>query len=497
MLWYHFTGVLHFGQKEEGDIKEIFRGRRYMHTFAKLPSVRPSKKENMLKKIFTFFIITANMGNLNSRVDVVVVGGGPAGYSCAIFCARKGKKTVLIEKNEVGGVCLNRGCIPSKTVISSLKKGVVTPQEIERRKKTVVNRLKNSVISHIVKAGVKLINGTAQFLKDKELRVGGARITANNVVIATGSLPKPSPFDSSCIVTSDVAINEWISSPPSRILIVGGGAIGCEFATIFKKMGSDVIIVEILKHILPSVDEDVASIVEREFRKKKVKVISGDKVVEMKGKRITLSSGEVLEVDGVLWATGRVPCIQDLNLESAGVKLENGWIKVDNSLRTANHSIYAIGDCNGLSLTAYAGYIQALVVAKNILGRKSVYDKDLIPYAVFSDPEVAWVGLTQRAAEENGIDVSAVSLLMRTIGRSQTDEEIGGVCKLVIDSAGILRGAQLVGAHVSEIIHYLALLIKKGVSIEELSHLHHIHPSFTEVIWETALKFTDFSLHGE
>ncbi len=444
------------------------------------------------------------------KSEFIVIGGGPAGYSCAKFLSLSGKKIILVEKDEIGGICLNSGCIPTKAILSSIKrysgflKGVksgefvlkvdvsISGEEILKRKENVVRILKNGILNDLQKSGLKIIKGFARFEDEKTINVDGNKISSNGMVIAVGSVPLfPSPFKKSRRIISGEESFEWLKNPPSTLCIIGGGAIGCEMAQIFSGLGTKVTIVEIMEHILPFLDKDIADTMRRELEKGGIKVLAGKKVERFEEDRgsvkLRFNSGEEISADLVIIAAGRRANIEGLN--PAGIETGGGWIRVNENFETSVKGIYAIGDCNGISLTAYAGYLQAVFLTKIITGEKKPYPKEFIPGGIFTNPEVAWVGLTSKEAQKRGYEIEERSSLVREIGRAHAEGEIGGIVKITFDKkTKKILGFQLVSPHATEIVNYLGLLLLKGITIEEIALTHHLHPTFSEVLWETSLK---------
>jgi len=444
------------------------------------------------------------------KIDFIVIGGGPAGYSCAKFLSLSGKKTVLVEKDEIGGICLNRGCIPTKTILSSLKrfsgflKGIkggefvakgdvaLSTENIIKRKENVVRILKNGLLSELQKAGVKIIKGFAKFEDEKVLDVDGKKFSADGIVIAVGSSPLlPPPLKKTDRIIFAEESFDIMKNPPSNICIIGGGAIGCEMAQIFSALGSRVTVVEIMEHILPFLDKEIADTLRREMEKTGIKILSNRRVesFEENGSsvKLRLSGGEEIAAELVLIAAGRTANTENLNLR--GIETQRGWIRVNENFETSVSGIYAIGDCNGISLTAYGGYIQAVVLSNLINGEKRTYPGEFIPGGIFTNPEVAWAGLTSKEALKRGYEIGERSSLVREIGRAHAEGEIGGIAKITFEKrTKRVLGVQIVSPHATEIINYLGTLILKGVTVEDIAFTHHLHPTFSEVIWEASLK---------
>lgn len=446
------------------------------------------------------------------KYESIVIGGGPAGYSSAKFLSLSGKTTLLVESDEIGGVCLNRGCIPTKTILSFLKRylgfsrGVkggefllkgeisLSKENLFKKKENVVKILKNGILAGLQKAGVKILKGFARFDSEKIINVDGKNFSAETVLIAVGSLPTiPPPLKRSEKIIFAEESFEWMKNPPSHLCIIGGGAIGCEMAQIFSALGSKVIIVEIMEHILPFLDREIADTLRREMEKTGIKVLSGKRVdsfEEKKGEvKVYLDSGEEITANLLLISAGRRANTEVLGSKTAGIETEKGWIKVNENFETSVKGVYAIGDCNGISLTAYAGYLQAFLSSKIIMGEKKIYRKEFIPGGVFTNPEVAWVGLTSKEAQRRGYEIDERSALIREIGRAHAEGEIGGIAKITYEKkTKKLLGFQIVCPHATEIINYLSFFLLKGATIEDVALTHHLHPTFSEVFWEASTK---------
>jgi len=405
---------------------------------------------------------------------------------------------------------LNRGCIPTKTILSSLKRfsgflrGVkggefiangdvlLSREEVLKRKENVVRILKNGILSELQKAGVKIVKGFARFEGEKVLAVNGERLSADGIVIAVGSSPLiPPPLKKTDRIIFAEESFDSMKNPPSSICIIGGGAIGCEMAQIFSALGSKVTIVEIMEHILPFLDREIADTLRREMEKTGIKILSNKRVesFEENGNsvKLHLSGGDEITAELVLIAAGRKANTEELNL--IGIETERGWIRVNENFETSMSGIYAIGDCNGISLTAYAGYLQAVVLSNLIKGEKRTYPRDFIPGGVFTNPEVAWVGLTSKEALKRGYEIGERTSLVREIGRAHADGEIGGIAKITFEKkTKKVLGLQIVSPHATEIINYLGTLLLKGMTLEDIAFTHHLHPTFSEVVWEASVR---------
>lgn len=463
---------------------------------------------------------------------ITIIGGGPGGYTAAFEAAEAGAEVTLIEFSSMGGTCLNRGCIPTKSFKASAEAietahrptefgisgqcNVVPDMEaIVARKSKVSETLRGGLEKTCSRLNVNLIYGTAQIINANLVRVRTnegleQEVASDKVIIATGSknLDLPSlPVDHERIITSEDALE--LDHIPERLAIVGGGVIGSELACIFQAFGSKVTIVEGLDRILPlpSIDPDISKLMQREMKKRKISCElcrTVDKAESTEnGVSMTLGPSpfldqvpssaqkeKVVEADTVLVAVGRAPNTENLGLAEAGVETDQrGWIVVDEFCRTSHSGIYAIGDVLGPSkiMLAHVATMEGLVAARNCLGGNEVMAYDVIPSAVFTSPEVATVGLTEAQAKERGYTVSCVQRQFRELGMAQAMGEISGVIKLIMDSdSGKLLGAHLAGAHASDLIAEPTLALQLGAAGKDIGRTIHAHPTLAEGIFEAA-----------
>lgn len=438
-----------------------------------------------------------------TTTDLIIIGSGPGGYRAAGEAARLGLKVIVIESSEVGGTCLNCGCIPTKTwcheaeVLSIMRERGVEPsiqfEKILARKNDVVAQLRQGVETLLTTPGITLVRGKARFTDSKTVVVDGDQYTAPNIIIATGSSPKMIPvpgIDLPQVMSSTELLN--IDHVPQRLCIVGAGVIGMEFASIFNALGSEVTVVEFLKECLPALDSEVAkrlrTLMSRrgiDFRMQAgVKEITAEGVVyERKGKR------EVVPADVVLIATGRQPAIDDLGLDEAGIAYGRNGITVDEEMRTNVNSIYAIGDVNGRIMLAHAATYQGLHVVHQIVGKTDSIRLDIVPSAIFTSPEAAGVGLTEDACKASGRSYTCKKGHYRANGKALAMEATDGMLKLLADSDGHINGCHAYGAHASDMVQEVSCLMAKGATVGELADMVHIHPTLSEIIAETAALF--------
>ncbi|UCF78681.1 MAG: dihydrolipoyl dehydrogenase [Candidatus Eiseniibacteriota bacterium] len=456
--------------------------------------------------------------------DLSIIGAGPAGYVGAIRAAQLGARVCLIERAEVGGVCLNRGCIPTKTLTSFVallekvklarKYGIRIEGEVTadlgaamNRKREVVATMVKGITHLLGKRGVTLESGEARFVKEKTLEVsssGGSKtVTARKFLVATGSRPAELPalsFDGSGVISSDEALE--LDEVPASVLIVGGGSIGCEFAFILSGLGAEVTVVEILDRILPTEDHDVSALMERELKKRKVKVMVGDGVASCErvgsGVKCSLDSGRQVEAAKVLVSVGRRLNTAELGLEDIGV--ERGAreeILVSGTMETNVPGVYAAGDVVGKKMYAHSASREAIVAVSNALGQKKEMDYSAVPSCIFTSPEVASVGMTERDAQQKGLDVRTGVFSFRSLGKAHVLDEISGMVKFVADAKDDrILGVHVVGAHASELIHEGAVAVAHRLTASELGETIHAHPTLSEAMMEAADAVRGLSIHS-
>jgi len=445
--------------------------------------------------------------------DVIVVGAGPGGLACATHLAANGQNVALIERDEVGGVCLNRGCIPTKTLLESVGalrlvrraasfgvhlSGDIRADlgEMQARKRGVVADLRAQSERLAQDAGVSLLRGTARLtgenLVELEQSNGSKREwSAVHIVLATGGAPSKLPIvgaDLPGVLTSDDALE--LETVPRRLLVLGAGAVGVEFASIFVELGARVVVVEKSGAVLPGEDGDVQSEMQRSLEESGIEIVL-DAAVERiartpEGLRVSVRSGDETrerETDLVLMAAGRKANIEGLDLEKAGVETENGAIKVGEDGSTSATGIWAIGDCIRRVGWAHQAALEGRRVADAILGVDCDLDARFVPACYYTFPEVASVGLTLEDAQKRGIEARVGRCDFRSNGRANTSGDKGGFVKLVVESAtGKLLGAQIIGPRATELINEIALALRDGDTAERLADSLHAHPTFAEVL---------------
>ncbi len=456
-------------------------------------------------------------------MKVGILGAGPGGYVAAIKAAQLGAEVTVVEDTEVGGTCLNRGCIPTKTIISStevfekIKRaddfGIEIEGPVKANLKKIIER-KDRVVQTLVKGikglfksyGIELVYGRGKLVSEKEIGVLTAEeektLSFGSIVIATGSRPAEIPlfsFDGKYIIDSTKALE--LEEIPKSILIVGAGVIGCEFACIFNALGVEVTMVEVLPRVLFTEDEEISQLMEREFKKKRIKLFKEVKVerVEIKddGVHTFLSNGQETVTEKVLVSVGRAFNSDGIGLEELGIeKGPKGEIKVTNSMETTVEGIYAVGDVTGGMLLAHVASREGIVAAKNIMGAKEEMDYSVVPGSVFTSPEIGSVGLREYQAKERGIDYITGHFQFRTLGKAHAMGEISGIIKVVADKrTDRLLGVHIIGPHASDLVHEAAVAIKAGLKVKDIAETIHAHPTLSEGLMEAAEDVHGSAIH--
>ncbi len=462
---------------------------------------------------------------MTNQCDVLIIGAGPGGYVAAIRAAQLGQKVILVEKGRLGGECLNWGCIPSKTllhagnIIHKLEEGEqwglsfrglsLDMKKLQEWKQRIVDRLTSGVGQLCRGNGVEILPGEAIFLSDKEVEVqtsmGKNVIGFRHCIIATGGSPSDIPgfkFDGKRIISSKEALE--LPGIPERLVIIGGGAIGLELGTFYAKLRTKVTVVELLDQVLPGTDPEAVRYVTRNLNKLGVDVYTGSTVKgwKEKGGVMTVTAetpNGLVEATGnfVLVTVGRKANTEGYGLEKTGVKLDRkGQIIVDKQMRTNVPHIFAIGDVTGPPFLAHKASKQGIVVAEITAGKKREVDFRAMPSTIFTDPEIAVVGLSEREAQEKGVRLKVGKVPFGAIGRALTTGESDGFVKLIADAtSNLLLGAIIVGPNASDLISELALAIEMGATIEDLALTVHPHPTFPEGIMEAAEAALGSAIH--
>lgn len=469
------------------------------------------------------------VGEIATGTEVLVIGAGPGGYVAAIRAAQLDKEVTLVEKDELGGICLNHGCIPSKALIyaanlvhkmrqgrnlnemgitvSSVKVDVEKLQSWKQN--SVVNKLTSGIAQLCKGHGIEVIKGRAVFTSPKKVSIesehGAQAIEFKKAIIATGSRSVELAgieFDGEMVLSSRHALK--LKKAPERFLIIGGGYIGLELGTVYAKLGSRVTVIEMMSQLLPGNDLELVRVVERKLKQLGVEVYLNAKAKALvKGKDgaqvIIDSQGKEmkLEADKVLVSVGRRPNHQGLSLEKAGVELDSkGFIKIDGNLRTTNPNVYAIGDVAGPPLLAHKATHEGIVAAEIIASLPSAPDWHAVPAVIFTDPEIATVGLTEKEAQEQGYKPIVGKFPFAALGRALTTGETDGFVKIIADeSTQQILGVHIVGPEASNLISEAALAIEMGATLEDIALTIHPHPTLPESLMEAAEAAMGKAIH--
>ncbi len=461
------------------------------------------------------------MAEGSAAYDIVVLGGGSGGYACALRAAELGKRVALIEKDKVGGTCLHKGCIPTKALLHSAEIadqareseafGVRSSYEgidisgVQAYKDKVVDRLWKGLQSTIASRKVDTIEGHGRLISPTQVQVGDAVYEGEHIVLATGSVPRSLPglgIDGERVISSDDALH--YGRVPDSVVILGGGVIGVEFASVWRSFGAEVTIVEMLPQLLPLEDESSAKLLQRAFRRRGIGFELGARFESVKhtgtGVTVTLAGGKMLDADLLLVAVGRGPVSSGLGYEEAGVEMERGYVKVDEYCRTSVPAISAVGDLIATPQLAHVGFAEGIMVAERI-GRLGVtpIDYDGVPRITYSDPEVASVGITSAAAVERGIEITEFSYPLGGNGKSVILQTQGAAkviaAKKEDGTPGEVLGVHLVGSRVGELIAEGQLIYNWDAEPSDVAQLIHPHPTQSEIIGEAMLALAGKPLH--
>jgi dihydrolipoyl dehydrogenase len=452
----------------------------------------------------------------NQNCQVLVIGAGPGGYLAAIRLAQLKRDVILLEREKtLGGVCLNEGCIPSKALIHAadfiaeaqgasamgirIQGYSIDIKALVEWKNQIVKRLTQGVKLLVEKNGARIVNGTGKFLSERTAQVSNGEQTTTiafeQAIIATGSSPmglRNFPIDGEHIIGSSEALS--LESIPKSLAVIGAGYIGLELGTVFKKFGSEVTFIETRDSLVPDLDREVGDSLTARLKKLGISLFLGhfaESYTPGDPCRMTIrdSQGKEKEIaaDKILVSIGRIPATRDLGLERVGVELDaKGFIKVNPSLETNIHGIYAIGDVIGGPLLAHKAYRQAKVVAEIVAGEQSAFDNVVVPAAIYTDPEIAWAGLSEKEAKEEGLEIVTGTFPLRASGRALTLNAPEGFVKTIADAkTRLIRGVVMVGHGVSELISEAALALEMGAFLEDLHATIHPHPTLSEALLES------------
>ena len=457
-------------------------------------------------------------------MKLTVIGAGPGGYVAALKAARLGVQVTIIEDREVGGTCLNRGCIPTKSLIASVEvlqtakrlneygidiQGEIHPNlsKIMERKNKIVATQVRGIRSLFKSWGITLIEGRGMILTPEKVEVREKNgptevIETDKIIIATGSRPAELPMfplDGECILSSDHAVA--INSIPKSLIIIGAGVIGCEFACIFRELGTEITMVEMMPGALSTEDHEIAALLQRELIKKKIKLLTGVRVDRVErnnnGIHIYLNSGEELIAEKLLVSIGRALNVEDIGLEALGIlKGPRGEIAVNERMETNINGIYAIGDVTGGPLLAHVASREGLVAACNSCGKDTRMDYSVVPAGTFTSPEIGSVGLREQQAAEQGINVKVGRFQFRMLGKAHVMGEITGMVKILADAgSGKVLGVHIIGPHASDLVHEGALAMQAGLTAEGIAGMMHAHPTLAECVMEAAADVYGEAIH--
>ncbi len=455
------------------------------------------------------------MSESGGTFDLVVLGGGSGGYAAALRAAELDMSVVLIEKDKLGGTCLHRGCIPTKALLHSAEVadsakesetfGVkasfegIDIEAVHKYKDKVVNGLFKGLTGLVKARKITLVEGEGKLTGKDEVTVDGTVYKGRNILLATGSKPKTLglDIDGEKVMTSDQALD--LDRVPESVVVLGGGVIGVEFASVWRSYGADVTIVEALPHLVPAEEESSSKLLERAFRKRKIKYELGTPFESVKttdsGVTVTLQGGKTLEAEVLLVAIGRGPVSEGLGYEEQGLTLDRGFVQVDENLHTGVGNIYAVGDLIPTRQLAHVGFAEGIFVAEHIAGQNPpAIDYDGVPRVTYCEPEVASVGLTSKVAKERGHDVVEMNYNLAGNGKSQILQTQGAV-KVLAEKDGRVLGIHMVGSRVGELITEGQLIYNWEALPSEVAQLLHAHPSQSEALGEAHLALAGKPLH--
>ncbi len=440
------------------------------------------------------------------ETDIMIIGGGPGGYETALYAAGKGLKVVIAEEREVGGTCLNRGCIPTKSLLHDAAHASICNAEPQaeafkramERKQQVVAGLRQGIVTLLSNPAITLLQGHAAFVDPKTVSIGEETVKARHVIIATGSKVKMPPLPgikeprSSYVFTSD----DLLCAPtlPPTVCVIGAGVIGLEMATMFRDFGCKVDVVEFLSECLPTVDGEIARRLRKTLEKSGIKIHLSCQVREVNGNEVLYfntkkKTEERIASDCILVATGRAPQLDGLQLAAAGIRYDGHGILVNDDFATDVPEIYAIGDVNGRQMLAHAATAQGRHAVNRIVGIDDRIRFDIMPAAVFTRPEVASVGLTEDCANAQYPNYTVHKGFYRSNGKAQAIEATEGLVKLICDSKqpnAKIVGCHVMGANAAAIVQEVAALMNSDITLEQLMDIIHIHPTLNEILLQAA-----------
>ena len=448
--------------------------------------------------------------------DVIVIGGGPAGYVAAIRAAQLGGKVALVEKDTVGGTCLNRGCIPTKTylktaeilghVLDSAQRGIhidrenvhFNMKEALQNKKEVVQKLTGGVAALLRSNGVNVIRGQGIALSANLVEAGGKQYSTRNIIFAGGSMPGTigvSGIDSKYVLNSDEMLE--LEEVPKRLAVIGGGVIGVELGSAFAAFGSQVTVIELMDRIVPNMDEEISVLLKKELERKGIKILNAVRLKEIvetaDGVKLVLDDGSAVEADRALLSIGRVP--DCAGIARLGVELNRGKVVVNERMETSVPHVYAPGDVNGRCMLAHAAFKMGEVAAENAMGGNAVYAPRQVPASIYTTPEVGAIGLTEAEARRSH-DVKIGKFPFAANGRALASGEGAGFVKIISEKKyGEILGVHIIGPGAAEMVNEASLLMSMEVTDEEMARIIHAHPTYSEAMMEAAADAAGKCIH--
>jgi len=462
------------------------------------------------------------MNSNNIKAEVAVIGAGPGGYVAAIRLAQLGKNVILVDKDKLGGICLNYGCIPSKAMIYaaefldkikrsesmgiSVGKVTMNFNKMQEWKNGIISQLNNGIELLCKQNKIKIVRGEAYFEGSNKLKVADGKninyVEFEKAVIAVGSKPVELPefkFDGKKIISSTEAL--YLNKIPKNLAVIGGGYIGLELGTVYAKLGSKVNIIEMEGQILPGFDKEIVNVLQNNLEKLEVGIYINSKASKFDNGKVSIESKDkgnlAIDADNVLVAVGRIPATNNMGLENAKVKLDDkGFIKVNENLMTNDRNIYAIGDVSTGPMLAHKASSQGKFVAEAIAGNKDAYENIVVPAVIFTDPEIAAVGMDEKEAKGKGIRIKTGKFPFRASSRAMTRNAIEGFVKVIAEEkSNKILGVQIVGSEASDLISEAALAIRMNATLGDLALTIHPHPTLSESLMEAAEATMGKAIH--
>lgn len=441
--------------------------------------------------------------------DVGIIGAGPAGYIAAIKSAQKGLTVVLFEKQHIGGTCLNKGCIPTKTILHSTKLfqeaknlekfGIKAENvsfdfaKIQERQKTIAEKIQKNLTTLIKSYGITIIEEEAHIEKQGLIKTPTNNYEVKNIIIATGSKPNKfklnGNYTEDFIMTSDDVLN--LTELPNSIMIVGSGAIGIEWARIFSSLGVKVHIVEMMENLIPIADTDISDRILKLFKRSRIDCYTSTTIENIDGNKVTLSNGKIIEVDKILLGAGRLP---EINTGKNEIEIDK-FIKIDDAFKTNIDNIYAIGDINGKSMLAHSAMKQAENVVDYIVdGNCPKFDNNIVPSVIYGSPEIAWIGKTEQTLIKENISYKKSIFPISALGKAYAENKIDGFIKVLATDEKIL-GAHIISEEASAMLQQFAIAIANNLSPKDLHKVIFAHPTYSEGVAESILGLDNLALH--